>query len=85
MPAPRKRLTARVIPPRHWPLLLRAGEAALYVGLSVSRFFDLRDADPTFPMPVVVPGRSVPLFRRDDLRNYVKTLPAALEQKRRIA
>jgi predicted DNA-binding transcriptional regulator AlpA len=56
-------------------LLLQAKEAALYLGMSVARFYDLRGVE-SFPRPVTLPGEhSHPRYRRADLDAWVAALP----------
>ncbi len=54
-------------------LLLRPRAAASYLGVSVSTFYELR-REPGFPVPVNVPGRREPHYRREDLRAWVRGL-----------
>lgn len=62
-----------------FPLLLTAGAAARYLGISGALFYEAVEADPAFPKPVLVPsrkGRSRRKYRREDLRAWVRGLAA---------
>jgi predicted DNA-binding transcriptional regulator AlpA len=49
--------------------------AALFLGFSRARFYELRETD-GFPAPVQLPGPNAdPMYRREDLEAWVRGLP----------
>lgn len=66
---------SKVIPPQHFGLWLQPRKAALYLGISHTTFYELLKADPKAPRPVRIPGRGRRMFRREDLRDYSRSLP----------
>jgi hypothetical protein len=77
---PRKgRARARVViyaAPVHFGLMLTQAEAATYMGLSLTRFAQVRDLDEHFPDPVALDGppNALPQYRREDIDTYVRAL-----------
>lgn len=60
--------------------LLSTRNAAAYVGLSQSRFYEVRKLDARFPKPVRLPGdHSEPLYRKADLQAWLRELPPVEE------
>lgn len=66
-------------PPQHFGMLLNATRAAVYIGVAPSTFHLLKHTE-GFPAPVPVPGRIADalrsLYRREDLRTWVRGLAA---------
>lgn len=76
---PVRRRSPAALPPQHFGLLLTATRAAVYIGVATSTFHLLKNAE-GFPAPVPVPGRAADsvrsLYRREDLRAWVRSLAA---------
>ncbi len=74
---------ANVPPMTRYRLALTLAEVASLLGVGYGRLFLIREADPKFPTPVVLPGTQIPKYLRAEVVSWLTALPRAPKREER--